>query len=371
MSFQKILLGFSPQLHVQSTSRRCLQVIPLWSAPLAPPHSAKKLTSIGEYWMVIGQCKKSARVWLMDQSHGPYISCCSHQNCHNFPCFGSSNSSVATFLGEFQYDMASKQPAVIEVPDDDFPDSGPQNPVEAQSYRDQLNAIMSTFSDLLADDRKDTSRSTVTSLKKIDGEALVTDGQSWRGCGPLLHSWLQLCLSVAAPHHWRCRCGRAKQQTSLRGGLSSGSCLKKVWKTEVWELIVMCFNHLSEVHTHMSSFTANMSSLAKITDPKTFDMVMEAVARPMIQVNIPEALPESSPRSTPEDHSRRMPVPAGKSHPPPAHISHTGTTVSTHQASSCSSLAPSQIQVFQWRHHQGSLHYVWGVSQTAVKAVVW
>ena len=63
---------------------------------------------------------------------------------------------------------------------------------------------------------------------------------------------------------------------------------KKVQKTEVWELIVMCFNHLSEVHAHMSSFAANMSSLAKICDPKTFDMVMKAAARLMIQINIPE-----------------------------------------------------------------------------------
>ena len=93
------------------------------------------------------------------------------------PCFGSSNSSVAPYSGEFQYDMASKQPAVIEVPDDDFPDSGPQNPVEAQSYRDQLDAIMSTFSDLLADDWKDLEvHCHVT--KEIDGEALATDGQS-------------------------------------------------------------------------------------------------------------------------------------------------------------------------------------------------
>ena len=50
----------------------------------------------------------------------------------------------------------------------------------------------------------------------------------------------------------------------------------------------MCFNHLSEAHTHMSSFVANISSLAKITNPETFDMVMKAAARPMIQVNIPE-----------------------------------------------------------------------------------
>ena len=133
---------------------------------------------------------------------------------------------------------------------------------------------------------------------------------------------------------------------------------KKVWKTEVWELIVSCFDHLSEAHTHMSSFAANISSLAKITNPKTFDMVMKAVARPMIQVNIPEHYLSPRPRSTPKDHCRRTPVPAGKSHPPPAHISHTGTMVWTHQASSCSGLALSQLQVFQQWHHQGGLHYI-------------
>ena len=63
---------------------------------------------------------------------------------------------------------------------------------------------------------------------------------------------------------------------------------EKVWKTEVWELIVMCFNHLSEAHAHMSSFVANMSSLAKIANPETFDMVMKAAARLMIQINVPE-----------------------------------------------------------------------------------
>ena len=63
---------------------------------------------------------------------------------------------------------------------------------------------------------------------------------------------------------------------------------EKVWKTEVWELIVMCFNHLSEAHAHISLFAANMSSLAKIANPKTFDMVMKAAARPMIQIIVLE-----------------------------------------------------------------------------------
>ena len=38
----------------------------------------------------------------------------------------------------------------------------------------------------------------------------------------------------------------------------------------------------------MLSFAANILSLAKITDPETFNMVMKAAAQLMIQVNIPE-----------------------------------------------------------------------------------
>ena len=78
---------------------------------------------------------------------------------------------MAPSLGRFlNIDMASKQIEIIEVPDDDpddFPNSGPQNPVEAQSYRDKIDGIMDTFSDLLADDHKDALRLTVTSLKKL------------------------------------------------------------------------------------------------------------------------------------------------------------------------------------------------------------
>ena len=61
---------------------------------------------------------------------------------------------------------------------------------------------------------------------------------------------------------------------------------EKVWKTEVWELIVMCFDHLPEAHAHMSLFVANMLSLAKICDPETLNMVMKAAARLMIQINV-------------------------------------------------------------------------------------
>ena len=95
----------------------------------------------------------------------------SHQKHPNLPCFGSSNPSVAPSLGRFlYYDMSSKPVEIIEVPDDDldnFPGSEPQNPVEAQSYREKIDVIMDTFSDLLADDHKDALRLTITSLKKL------------------------------------------------------------------------------------------------------------------------------------------------------------------------------------------------------------
>ena len=296
-------------------------------------------------------------MWLVDQSHGPYISGCSYQNQHNLPCFGSSNSSVATFSGEFQYDMALKQPAVIEVPDDDFPDSGPQNPVEAQSYRDQLNAIMSMFSDLLADNWKDALRSTITSLKKL----MV---KHWRQMAEAdVDVVLQSIHNSNCVYLWQHLTTEGVNVVELATDVPEGWTFlrqlpKKVWKTEVWELIVSCFDHLLEVHTHMSSFMANISSLAKITNPETFNMVMKAVARPMIQVNIPEhylsPVQDPPPKTMAEECLSQL----GKSHPPPACISHTGTMVWTHQASSCSGLAPSQMQVFQWRHHQGGLHYV-------------
>ena len=194
---------------------------------------------------------------------------------------------MAPSLGEFQYDMASKQPAVIEVPDDDFPDSGPQNPVEAQSYRYQLNAIMSTFSNLLADYCKDALRSTITSLKKLMvkhwqqmAEADVDVVLKSIHDPSCVYLWQHLTtegVDVAEP------------VTDVPEGWTFLRQLpEKVQKMEVQELIVICFNHLSEVYAHMSSFMANISSLAKITDPETFDMVMKAAAWLMIQINIPE-----------------------------------------------------------------------------------
>ena len=94
-------------------------------------------------------------------------------------------------------------------------------------YRDQLDAIMSMFSDLLADNRKDALRSTITSLKKLmvkhwwqmakaDVDVVLQSIHN-SNC---VYLWQQ-------PHHWRCWCGRASDRCPLRGGPSSGSCPKR------------------------------------------------------------------------------------------------------------------------------------------------
>ena len=189
---------------------------------------------------------------------------------------------MAPSLGRLlNINMASKQEEIIEVPDDnDFPSSGPQNPEEAQSYRDKIGDIMITFSDLLADDRKDALRLTITSLKKF-----------------MVKHWWQMAeanMEVVLKSIHNPSCVYLCQHLTTEGvnvtepvtEVPEGWTFLRQLPKKV--LIVMCFNHLLEVHTHMSSFVANMSSLAKIANPETFDMVMKAAAQLMIQINIPE-----------------------------------------------------------------------------------
>ena len=227
------------------------------------------------------------------------------------PCFGSSNSSVAPSSGKFQNsDMALKQPEVIKVPDDDdFPNSGPQNPVEAQSYRDKLNAIMNTFSDLLVDNCKDTLRSTIMSLKKL----MVKHW--WQMAEADVDTVLKSIHNPSCIYLHQHLTTKGINMTELATEVPEGWTFlrqlpEKVQKMEVRELIMMCFNHLLEVHAHMSSFAANMSSLAKITNPETFDMVMKVAARPMIQINILECylspVQDPPPKMTTEEHLSQL-----------------------------------------------------------------
>ena len=275
-----------------------------------------------------------------------------HQKHHNLPCFGRGNPGVAPSLGRFQYigEMASRDAPieVIEVPDidpDDFPDSGPQNPAEAQMYHDKMDEIMMTFSDLLADDRKDALRSTITSLKKL-----------------MANHWCQMLeanieVIMKSIHASSCMylCQHlttegvdiTKPITEIPEGWTFLRQLpKKTRKAKVWEMIVSCFDHLSEVHAHMSSFVASMSLLAKICYPETYDTVLKVTARPMIQVNIPDHY-LSPVQDPPEDNHRRKVGTAREGFASPGEfgMSNKRTKIRTHQASRCSRLVATQMEV--------------------------
>ena len=209
-------------------------------------------------------------------------------------------------------------------------------------YRDKIDKIMATFSDLLANNQNDALRSTVTSLKKL-----------------MAQHWCQMSeadVEVVMKSIHDPSCVYLDQHLTTKGidvsepvtEIPEGwtflkQLLEKTRKAKVQEIIVMCFDHLSEVHTHMLSFLANMSSLAKICNPKMYDMVLKVTARLMIQVNIPEALPECSTR-TPKDDCRRKVDTAqeGLTSPDKFGRSNQRTKIRTHQASSCSHLVVPQ-----------------------------
>ena len=62
--------------------------------------------------------------------------------------------------------MASQEDPVV-IDDDDWPDTGPQNPEEARVYQDRINKIFDDFALLLKEDQKDTLPITIRILKQV------------------------------------------------------------------------------------------------------------------------------------------------------------------------------------------------------------
>ena len=64
--------------------------------------------------------------------------------------------------------------------------------------------------------------------------------------------------------------------------------LEKRLRQEELELIIGIFNSACEAHLHLAMVTANLSSLAKVTDWETLKLVMKSAVQPLIQMNVPE-----------------------------------------------------------------------------------
>ena len=143
---------------------------------------------------------------------------------------------------------------VIEVPDDDpddFPNSGPQNPAEAQSYRDKIDDIMETFGQPLGWWPQGYPEVYHHILEETNGEALATDGRGWCRVGYEVNPWPQLHLPLPASLHWRHWHDKASDRNSWGVDLHQAAVRKGVKDRGLGIDCDMLWSPVRGTHSHV------------------------------------------------------------------------------------------------------------------------
>ena len=65
---------------------------------------------------------------------------------------------------------------LLEEEEEEWPDTGAQNPEEAQRYVDRINNIFNHLSKLIHEDKKDALGDNHPKLQEVDHEAVGDDG---------------------------------------------------------------------------------------------------------------------------------------------------------------------------------------------------
>ena len=187
--------------------------------------------------------------------------------------------------------------------------AGPQNPEEARSYQEKVDEVFNTFGELLAGDIKDALQKMVASLKKVmvkhwGGMAEVDVSNVVKTIRD--PSYLHLCQFLATSNI------EVMEPASevLEGWEFLRSLPEETRKHKEQQLIISTFDHLSEAMAHASMVAANISALGKITDPQTFDLVLKAAAKPLVQINILERylslVQDPKPASTADEVKQKL-----------------------------------------------------------------
>ena len=186
--------------------------------------------------------------------------------------------------------MAERDPEVIEVPDnngDDWQDVGPINVKEAVVYKEKVDEVFKTMSLMVVDGHKDVVCTTITNFKKLaakhwkvmqDADVEVVVRSICNSAGVYLHQVLTEGgididkTSTRGTTTMRIPSITIREAQMRRGkaanNISPGSHIRST-----------C-THQHDVHT--------ISSLAKISDKETVDLVLWAMGRPLMQLNVPE-----------------------------------------------------------------------------------
>ena len=176
---------------------------------------------------------------------------------------------------------------VEEEEEDDWPESGPVNLQEAKKYMDHINDVFDTMAEMLHSNNKDALPKCIRTFKKL----IAKDWHSMTDADPEVVIRLIYDLTCI----YLC-------QHVTKGGIDimvpdeeppSGKDFvrklpEKRWKQEELELIIRIIDSACEAHSHLAMVTANLSSLAKVTDQETLKLIMKSAVWPLIQMNVPE-----------------------------------------------------------------------------------
>ena len=178
-----------------------------------------------------------------------------------------------------------------------------------RSYCEKVNAVFETFGKLLASDVKDALQMTVKSLKKV----MV---KHWGGMAEAdMNNIVKTIRDPSCLHLHQFLSTGGIAITEPASDIPQGweflrSLPEKTRKHEERQLIISMFDHILEAMAHASVAAANISALGKITDPQTFDLVLQAAARPLVQINILERylspVQDPKPASTAEEVRQKL-----------------------------------------------------------------
>ena len=176
---------------------------------------------------------------------------------------------------------------VEEEEEDDWSESGPVNLQEAKKYMNRINDAFDTMAEMLHSDSKDALPKCFRTFKKL----IAKDWYSMTSTNPevVIRSIYDPACVYLCQHITKGGIDIMIPDEELPSGKVFVMKLpEKRWKQEELELIIGIFNSACEAHSHHAAFTANLSSLAKVTDWETLKLVMKSAIQPLIQMNVPE-----------------------------------------------------------------------------------
>ena len=185
--------------------------------------------------------------------------------------------------------MADKADPVVELveeEEEEWPEAGAQNVVEAEQYQDKIN-IFDHLSILIHQDTKTALSETIQNFKKV-----IT--KQWDSMGAADTDVVLRTIKDPTALYL--------QQHLTAGGIevvdppeeipSGDEFLHQLPEWARWAeetaFIIDIFHHVAQAHKHLSEVCANIAALTKITNKTTLMTVINGAVQPLVQLNVPE-----------------------------------------------------------------------------------